>query len=79
MSQRIQDPWSIHLIKFLIQKNFRFVNQIQEIQFHFQKMKKKNKWVNGKKNEWKMNEWMTEEIHEWKNEWMIEWMNEWMN
>ena len=42
MSQRIQDPWSIHLVKFLIQNNFIFVNEIQEIQFQSQKMKKKN-------------------------------------
>ena len=77
MSQRIQDPWSINLIEFLIQKNFRFVNEIQEIQFNFQKMKKKK--LNESMEKWMNRKWMSEWNKKSMNEKMNQWLNEYMD
>ena len=50
---------------------FRFINEIQNIQFHFWRM---SEWKNKR-----IYEWMKEEMNEWKNEGKNEGKNDWIN
>ena len=54
----------IHSFEFLLKKNFQFINEIEAIQFHFQKNKERKSEC---KSEWKnelMNERMNESINQ---------------